>query len=851
MAQPTKTPIVTYHSTVAAAVPSNANLQAGELAVNIADMKLYTENSSGTVTLLASADAAAGNFTTVDTTNLEVTNIKAKDGTAAIVLTDATGAVTVSSPFATTGNTTLGNASADTVTVTGTITSNLIFTDNTYDIGASGATRPRNMFLAGNATIGGNIDLTGALDLTNLEVTNIKAKDGTASASIANATGVMTIASSVLTTTDINGGTIDGTTQASGTINGPIAAGGTWTAAATWTLPALTLGGTVTSNGQTFSGTIANLGSVTTVDINGGTVDGTAIGSTTPAAGAFTTLSASSGINSTTIGSTTPAAGAFTTLSATGAATFAAGTAPLPSITTTGDPNTGIYFPAADTIGFAEGGAEAMRINSSGIVLVGTTTASGTNLLQVNSDSLINTLTVGKGAGSVATNTAVGFTALGSNTDGFSNTALGYAALTANTGGDYNTAVGSNALDSNTSGIGNSAFGFNALQTTTTASYNSAFGYSALSKNTSGTGNTGLGFQALEDNTTGGSNTAVGNVALYNTTTGSYNTAVGDNALATNITGSYNTAVGYTALFESTGNNNTAVGNQALSANTSASNNAAFGYQALASNLTGSANTSVGSSTLASNTASNNTAVGYAVLNANTTGANNTAVGYLSITQNISGTNNAALGYLALYNNNASNNTAVGSAALYANTTTSNNSAFGSQALNANTSSNNTAVGYAAGQINTAGFNNTFIGYNAQGASVTSNNAITLGDSSIGTLRCQVTTITALSDRRDKKDIVDIPAGLNLIEKLRPVSFVWNMRDGGKVGIPEFGFIAQELQEAQSAAGVTVPNLVYEENPEKLEASAGTLIPVLVKAIQELKSELDLVKSELASLKGV
>ena len=42
-----------------------------------------------------------------------------------------------------TGNTTLGDASADTVTVNGTVTSNLIFTDNTYDIGASGATRPR------------------------------------------------------------------------------------------------------------------------------------------------------------------------------------------------------------------------------------------------------------------------------------------------------------------------------------------------------------------------------------------------------------------------------------------------------------------------------------------------------------------------------------------------------------------------------------------------------------------------------------------------------------------------------------------------------------------------------------
>jgi hypothetical protein len=46
----------------------------------------------------------------------------------------------------------------------------------------------------------------------------------------------------------------------------------------------------------------------------------------------------------------------------------AAGTAALPVITTTGDTNTGIFFPAADTIGFAEGGAEAMRIDSSGNV---------------------------------------------------------------------------------------------------------------------------------------------------------------------------------------------------------------------------------------------------------------------------------------------------------------------------------------------------------------------------------------------------------------------------------------------------------------------------------------------------
>jgi hypothetical protein len=54
------------------------------------------------------------------------------------------------------------------------------------------------------------------------------------------------------------------------------------------------------------------------------------------------------------------------TLSSSGASTFAAGTAAAPAITTTGDTNTGMFFPAADTIAFAEGGAEAMRLDSSG-----------------------------------------------------------------------------------------------------------------------------------------------------------------------------------------------------------------------------------------------------------------------------------------------------------------------------------------------------------------------------------------------------------------------------------------------------------------------------------------------------
>jgi hypothetical protein len=69
-----------------------------------------------------------------------------------------------------------------------------------------------NQLIMGSVlTFDGTTLSTTTVDATNLEVTSLKAKDGTAAGSIADATGVVTLASSVLTTTDINGGTIDST----------------------------------------------------------------------------------------------------------------------------------------------------------------------------------------------------------------------------------------------------------------------------------------------------------------------------------------------------------------------------------------------------------------------------------------------------------------------------------------------------------------------------------------------------------------------------------------------------------------------------------------------------------------
>jgi hypothetical protein len=76
------------------------------------------------------------------------------------------------------------------------------------------------------------------------------------------------------------------------------------------------------------------------------------------------------------------------TLSSTDPLVFPAGTVSLPAITTTGDTNTGIFFPAADTIAFSEGGAEAMRITSDGRLGIGTTTP--TEKLSVDGSVIFN-----------------------------------------------------------------------------------------------------------------------------------------------------------------------------------------------------------------------------------------------------------------------------------------------------------------------------------------------------------------------------------------------------------------------------------------------------------------------------
>ena len=173
----------------------------------------------------------------------------------------------------------------------------------------------------------------------------------------------------------------DGIRGGTYTMTAPVITGGSITGVAlsgnTLTNPVIT-GGSI--NNTTVGATTRSTGAFTTLASNGATTftAGTASTSTTTGTAVITGgLGVSGRINAANfdgiVGANTAAAGNFTTLGATGVATFSAGTVSAPAITTTGDTNTGIYFPAADTIAFTEGGVESMRIDSAGNVGIGLT----------------------------------------------------------------------------------------------------------------------------------------------------------------------------------------------------------------------------------------------------------------------------------------------------------------------------------------------------------------------------------------------------------------------------------------------------------------------------------------------
>ena len=423
-------------------------------------------------------------------------------------------------------------------------------------------------------------------------------------------------------------------------------------------------------------------------------------------------------------------------------------------------------------------------------------------------------------------------------------TALGtvYAKQTTGGGTPYLTAFGYNAGVS-TTGASNTAIGTEALYTNSTGTTNLAVGYQALYNNTASS-NTGIGYQAGYTNTSGNID-AFGYQAGYKNLTGYSNVAVGINSLRENSTSNNNTAIGAYALGTSTGGSNTGVGSGALRLNTSGTVNVAVGYLAGYSNLTGTANTFVGQTSGYNSTGSYNTFVGTGSTNAAgdqvTTGSKNVILGGYGGNQGgldirtlsnhivLSDGDGNPRGFFnssgTLVVNPAGTTTPFPAIDIYGATSSG---TAGSLRLG----DNNYAAGHSnywdIGRDNTATGNFTF----------TSN----------GTQKAYINVSTGayvpVSDKRSKKNIVSLQYGLSEILALNPV--MYNMTEELDTDKKHIGLIAQE---AKAVMDECVDN-IKDETKEFYGLDKSGLVPVLIKAIQELSTTITSLTERITALEN-
>ena len=371
--------------------------------------------------------------------------------------------------------------------------------------------------------------------------------------------------------------------------------------------------------------------------------------------------------------------------------------------------------------------------------------------------------------------------------------------------------------------------------------------------------NMGIGFFSINPNTTGTYNTAAGSYTLRNNTTGIANTAVGAGALTANTSGTGNTGIGHDAMIGNIdGRENTGVGQNALRSNTNGFSNTALGADALNDATTGYDNTALGASALY-NTENGyyNTASGALALFNNTTGYSNAAVGNYALQNNVTGFLNSSLGFNAgpsTGNGTVHHSVAVGAAAV--------TNAIYSIAIGPDVTINNSANGLstALGALSSVGANITNATVIGARGVVNSSNTIVLGDAGITSLRCNVQTISSLSDKRIKEDIKANVPGLSFITKLNPVTYHVNkFKEAKLVGYQldrvledknvHSGFLAQDVEKAAKEVGYDFEGVRQEEGGKYYTIGYTLFVMPLVQAVKELNDEVNFLKAELQESK--
>lgn len=318
--------------------------------------------------------------------------------------------------------------------------------------------------------------------------------------------------------------------------------------------------------------------------------------------------------------------------------------------------------------------------------------------LTSTNDSTVNGVTVGKGAGSVSSNTALGVNALSIVTTGGTNTAIGLNTLPKVTISSGSTAIGSSALANNTTNVATLG------SITGGTGYNGgAAGGPLVVQSSLSSGSTALTYPTLNITVNASGAITVATIAVNGT-------GFKDITTVLTVTSAAMVAAGFAA-----GGSGFSIPVATLSSG--GSNNTAIGSGALNGNVTGG----------------QNTAIGQTASGAITTGSNNVIVGQSAFATATTATQNTIVGQAAGNSYNASNSAYFGyRAAVYA-TTGNNNCGAGSQVFPALLGGgNNTAYGSTAGGVLTTGSNNTYLGFNTQASGVAVTNEMSIGYGTVG-----------------------------------------------------------------------------------------------------------------------
>jgi len=361
--------------------------------------------------------------------------------------------------------------------------------------------------------------------------------------------------------------------------------------------------------------------------------------------------------------------------------------------------------------------------------------------------------------------------------------------------------------------------------------------------------------------------------------------AIGDgDALDTLTTGKSNIIIGHASdnYKLTSGKRHIFIGYRAGEDITTTDNNVIIGFEG-AQAATGANNVFVGAEVAKNATGSDCVAIGKGTM-MNCTGTDSVAIGASALDGSADSDQCVAIGSLSLSSNNsasANGNVGVGYASMFSCTSGSNNTAIGRNVAGGITTAQNCVVIGKDANVSAGGVDNEIV--IGKGAAGNGSNTITLGNSSIGAIHANTDSITAFSDLRIKDNIRDSSLGLDFINALRPVKYekkhpseypeeirpaeyseqtLTRTRkddDGNEIEFTEtieaetkpeewqptteYGLIAQEVKavmESQNATDwqghKTLPNGTQ-------SLGYGSLITVLVKAVQELTARIDQLES--------